>query len=195
MSRRADAVLDDVESVVGPWWVYLVGAVAWFVLAFLVLTWKLASVWAVAIFAAIVFFTGGVFQFFVAALVPSWKWVHVLIGIISIGAGIIALAWPGETFLVLAAILAWYLLIAGFVDLVVGFMTRSINDLWWLQVLVGVAEILVGFWAVGYSGRSVALLVIWVAAFAIARGLSDVFIAFGLHDAGRQARALSAGMT
>jgi uncharacterized membrane protein HdeD (DUF308 family) len=185
-----DVVLDTVEAAVGPWWLYLLGAAGWFILAFLVLNWKLASVWAVAIFAAIVFITGGVIEFIVAAIAPSWKWLHALMGIVSIAAGIIAIAWPGETFIVLAAILAWYLLIAGFFDLVVGFMVRDVNDQWWLQVLLGIAEILVGFWAIGYTGRSVALLVIWVAAVAIARGLADIFVAFGLHDARQQARAL-----
>jgi uncharacterized membrane protein HdeD (DUF308 family) len=185
-----DVVLDTVEAAVGPWWLYLLGAAGWFILAFLVLNWKLASVWAVAIFAAIVFITGGVIEFIVAAVAPSWKWLHALMGIVSIAAGIIAIAWPGETFVVLAAILAWYLLIAGFFDLVVGFMVRDVNDQWWLQVLLGIAEILVGFWAIGYTGRSVALLVIWVAAVAIARGLADIFVAFGLHDARQQARSL-----
>jgi uncharacterized membrane protein HdeD (DUF308 family) len=185
-----DDVLDTVEAAVGPWWLYLLGAAGWFILAFLVLNWKLASVWAVAIFAAIVFITGGVIEFIVAAIAPSWKWLHALMGIVSIAAGIIAIAWPGETFIVLAAILAWYLLIAGFFDLVVGFMVRDVNDQWWLQVLLGIAEILVGFWAIGYTGRSVALLVIWVAAVAIARGLADIFVAFGLHDARRQASSL-----
>jgi hypothetical protein len=48
--------------------------------------------------------------------------------------------------------------------------------------------VLIGFWAVGYAGRSIALLVIWVGASALARGISDIFIGFGLHSAGKEVR-------
>ena len=51
----------------------------------------------------------------------------------------------------------------------------------WL--VIGVIEVLIGFWAVAYIGRAVFLLVVWVAAAALARGLSDLFISFGLHGA------------
>jgi len=53
-------------------------------------------------------------------------------------------------------------------------------DLWWLTLIVGIVEVLVGFWAIGYDGRSIALLVVWVAASALARGITDLFLAFQL---------------
>lgn len=178
-----DPVLDVAETITGAWWVYLVAGIAWFVLAFVVLTVDAASVWTVAILASIAFIVGGIFELVLASMVQSWKWIHVVFGVISIGAGIVALAWPQQTFVVLAAVLAWYLLIMGVVEIVVSFMTRHDDDLWWLRLVLGVVEVLVGFWAIAYIGRAIFLLVIWVAAAALARGLSDLFIAFGLHSA------------
>ena len=56
-------------------------------------------------------------------------------------------------------------------------------------MIVGIVEVLVGFWAIGYSGRSIALLVVWVGAAALARGITDLFLAFQLKklpgDVGR----------
>ena len=52
---------------------------------------------------------------------------------------------------------------------------------------------LIGFWAIGYAGRSITLLVVWVGATALGRGISSLFIAFGLHDAGRQLRSRMTG--
>jgi uncharacterized membrane protein HdeD (DUF308 family) len=184
-------LMDGAHRVTGRWWLYLISAGVWFVLGFVVLTWNVATVWAVAVLAGVTFITGGLVEFLVAAAVPSWKWVHVVLGIISIAAGVTALAWPGQTFLVLAAVLAWFLLISGMFEIVVSFMTRAEDDLWWLRLVVGLAMVFTGFWAVGYPGRSVSLLVIWVAAGAIARAVSDVFLAFGLHAAGRRLAAAS----
>ena len=185
-----DIMADAAEIVTGAWWLYLITGIAWFLLAFVVLTVDAASVWTVAILASIAFVIGGIFELVLASMVRSWKWVHVVFGVISIIAGIVALAWPEQTFVVLAAVLAWYLLFMGIFEIVVAFMTRHEDDLWWLRLIVGVLEVLIGFWAIAYIGRAIFLLVIWVAAAALARGLSDLFIAFGLHSAhGRFRRA------
>lgn len=181
-----DVIREEAEVLTGRWWLYLISAIAWFILAFLILSWDLATVWGIAVFAAIVLITGGLAELAMTTIVPSWRWVHALFGIVSIFAGLVALAWPGQTFLVLAAILAWYLLITGFFDVILSFQTRHVDELWWLHLVIGVAQILIGFWALGYEGRAAVLLVIWVAAIAIARGLSSLFIAFGLHTAGRR---------
>lgn len=185
-----DPMVDHIQSFTGRWWVYLLSGIAWFIVAFLALTWNIATVWGVAVFAGIALITGGLFELVVASAVPSWKWVHVIFGVLSIGAGVIAVAWPSQTFLVLAAVLAWYLLFSGFFEVILAFMTREFDELWWLRLLLGVAQILVGFWAVGYAGRSIALLIVWVAAAALTRGLSNLFVAFGLHAAGKQVEAM-----
>jgi len=88
------------------------------------------------------------------------------------------LIWPGETFLVLAALIGWYLLFKGIFDFVMALATKDEYDLWWLTLVMGIVEVLVGFWAIGYSGRSIALLVVWVGATALARGITDIFLAF-----------------
>lgn len=178
-----DEVMDAAELVTGAWWIYLIAGIAWLLLAFVVLTVEVATVWTVAILAAVAFIVGGIFELVLAAMVKKWKWVHVTFGVLSIGAGIVAVVWPRQTFLVLAAVLAWYLLLIGIFEIVVSFITRGEDELWWLRLVIGVIEVLIGFWAVAYIGRAVFLLVVWVAAAALARGLSDLFLAFGLHGA------------
>ena len=181
-----ELTIDEAEVVTRGWWIFLVTGIVWLLFGFLVLTWEAASVWTVAILASIVFIVGGLMELATAAMVQSWRWLHVVFGVVSIGAGIMALAWPDQTFVVLASILAWYLLITGVFEIIAAFMSRSIDDMWWLRLVIGLAQVLIGFWAVGYAGRAVALLVVWVAAGAIARGLSSLFVAFGLHNAGKE---------
>ena len=58
--------------------------------------------WVASSIVIVGFIVGGIMELAVAAVSPGWKWLYITIGIISIIAGIVALAWPGETFLVLA---------------------------------------------------------------------------------------------
>ena len=181
-------ILDDAEGMASRWWLYLITGIAWIFFGFLILSFDMTTVWGVAVFAAVGLLMGGSAELAVASVVPSWRWVHVLLGVAAIVAGIVALVWPGSTFLVLAAIVAWYLVFNGVLDVVVAFMVREVDDLWWLTLIVGIAQVMVGFWAIGYAERSIVLLVVWVAAAALGRGLSSLFMAFGLHRANRTFR-------
>lgn len=177
-----------VQEATRQWWIYLAVGVAWIFFAFVVLSFDFRTVWAVAVFFGVGFIIGGLTELAVASATPDWRWLHVLFGIASIVAGIVALAWPDGTFLVLAGIIAWYILFSGIFDLAAAFAIRDENELWWLEMVLGIAQILVGFWAIGYAGRSIALLVVWVGAAALARGISHLFIGFALHRADRELR-------
>lgn len=167
------------------WWLFLVSAAAWLIFAFVVLSFDFTTVWAVAVFAGASFIGAGVLQFAVATQVDgSGRWAHVLLGALSVGAGIVAFAWPGATFVVLAGILAWFLLFRGTFDIVASLVNRDV-DFWWVGLLVGIAQVLVGFWALSYTGRSLALLAVWVGAAALARGFIDIMLAFRLRELGK----------
>lgn len=184
---REDAEI--VGAITGRWWMHLLVGVLWMFFAFVVLSFDFRTVWAVSAFFGVGFLIGGLTELAVAAATPGWRWLHVLFGVAAIVAGVVALVWPGGTFLVLAGIIAWYILISGIVDLIAAFAMRDETELWWLGLVLGLAQILIGFWAAGYAGRSVALLVVWVGAAALGRGISELFIGFALHRADRQLRA------
>jgi uncharacterized membrane protein HdeD (DUF308 family) len=109
-----------------------------------------------------------------------------VVGVVALGAGVIAFAWPDATFIVLAAIIGWYLLFRGTFDIVTALSTRREDDLWWVLLAAGIAQVLVAFWAVGYEGRSIVLLVVWVGATGLARGITDIVLAFRLRELERQ---------
>jgi uncharacterized membrane protein HdeD (DUF308 family) len=179
---------DELIEVSKGWWLYLVAGALWIIFGWIVLSFNFDTVWAIAVFFGFGFIIGGIMELFVGFQSESWRWLHILFAVIAILAGILALIWPGQTFLVLAAIIGWYVLFAGIMDIVAAISFREDNELWWLQLVLGIAEVLIGFWAVGYAGRSVALLVIWVGASALARGISSIILGFGLHSAGKEVR-------
>jgi uncharacterized membrane protein HdeD (DUF308 family) len=102
--------------------------------------------------------------------------------------GIIAFTRPGGTFAWLAAFIGWYLLFKGMLDIVLAFATKDVNDAWWLGLIIGIVEVGLGFWAAGSFGRSAGLLIVFIAAIALTRGITDIVLAFELRKRGHVLR-------
>ena len=111
----------------------------------------------------------------------GWKIVHGILGVVFVIAGIWALVHPHNAFATLAALMAFFLLFKGVFDLTVGFMTRSQFDLWWLQLVLGIVEIVLAFWVAGSFRKEVILLVVYVGLVALSRGITELFVAFKLR--------------
>jgi uncharacterized membrane protein HdeD (DUF308 family) len=96
--------------------------------------------------------------------------------------GVVAFIHPGNTFAALAAVFSFFLIFAGTFDIIVSISTRREIEVWWLQLIGGLVELVLGFWAAGYYGRSAVLLVAWAAAIAIIRGVRDIVLAFRVRE-------------
>jgi uncharacterized membrane protein HdeD (DUF308 family) len=164
------------------WWVALVLGILWVVFGMMVLSLRPGTLGALAILAGIAFIAGGVSQFMIATRVESWQWLFWVGGVLGIIAGIAALAWPGETLLVLSVFLSWYLVFAGIFSIIGAFMGPK-REWWWIGILVGVLEFILGVWAIGSPGRQLLLLVNIVGIYAILYGVSEIFSAFALKSA------------
>jgi uncharacterized membrane protein HdeD (DUF308 family) len=191
----AQSLREDMQTVTRGWGWFLAAGIAWIVFAFFILSFNYRTVWAIAVFFGIAFIVGGLMEFAVAAVAPGWKWLYVLIGIVSIVAGLIALMWPGETFLVLSAIVGWLLLFYGIIDIVFAFSTRHLEGLWWMQLVSGIIMVLLGFWAISPDNATVStyrgavLLVVWIGVAALFRGISDIIVGFRLRSVHRELEA------
>jgi uncharacterized membrane protein HdeD (DUF308 family) len=167
------------ERVGLPWWFFLVTGIAWLVFAWIILSLDYRTVWAVAIWTGVALIGMGVTSMMAAGVLSGgWKFLGYLAGVAGIVVGILCFAWPGQTFLALAALIGWYLLFKGIFDIVIGIATKDEYDMWWLTLILGILEIVLGFWAIAYDGASIALLVVWAAAIALSRGITDIFLAF-----------------
>jgi len=168
----------------GPWWIFLLTGIAWLIIAWVVLRFTPASVATVGVLLGVLFLVAMVNEFFIASVLSSWRWLHVVMGIIFLfGAGW-SFARPYDAFWTLASILGLLLIFRGTLDIITSVSTREVNPTWWLGLVVGILEILLGFWAAQqYRPVQGALLLIWVGFFAIFRGISEIVIAFQLRRA------------
>ena len=176
------------EDIVAPiptrvWWLFLVTGILWIIAAFIILGFDASSAALIGYMAAFVLIFAGLNEFFDLAFMEGWKWLHAILGVLFLAAGIMALFDPFQIFGVLAILMGWYLLIRGTFETIFSIMTRHELRLWGFVLASGLIQIALGVWAIGYPGRSAALLLIWIGVGALMRGISEIFLAFRLKDA------------
>ncbi|WP_155371846.1 HdeD family acid-resistance protein [Catellatospora vulcania] len=168
-----------------PWWLFLITGVCWIIVSWFVLALNqspVRSIATVATLAGIVVLVAGVFELFQAFTAPGWRWLHAILGVLFLITGFICWINPGGTVFWLAAFIGWYLLFKGAADIVLAFLTKKEHDGWWLGLVVGIIEMLLGFWAAGRFTRSFFLLIVFVGAICLARGITDFIMAFRMRD-------------
>lgn len=95
------------------------------------------------------------------------------LGIVSILVGIMALVWPGATILVLAILLAAYLIVTGIFQIMRGFGRGLSGGLRALLFISGALSLILGLFAISGVWRSVEILAIFI-------GVAFLFRGFGL---------------
>jgi uncharacterized membrane protein HdeD (DUF308 family) len=170
------------EGAAGLWWLFLLTGIAWFVFALIVFQWDYTTVYAVSYLFGIVALIAGVNEFLQFPIwTTGWKIVHGILGALFIVAGIWALVHPHNAFATLAALIGFFLLFKGIFDIMVSFVAKEAFELWWLQLVIGILEILLAFWVAGDFRKSAILLVVYVGVVALTRGITEIFVAFKLH--------------
>lgn len=184
MTHVVDEVVEEVELAETAsrfWWLYLITGVLWLWVTLIILSLDIDTVYAVAILFGFVAIGAGISEFLmIGASTTGWRIAHGILGVIFIAAGIVAFFRPQGTFVALAAIVAWVLLFKGIFDIVLALISHPAH-LWWVGLVVGIIEILLAFWAAGYFRGSAIILVAWVAAMTLLRGITEIVMAFRLR--------------
>jgi uncharacterized membrane protein HdeD (DUF308 family) len=183
---RAGAVSRDaIRGLASSWWLFLILGILWILFGMFVLSYNVGSLLALAVFAGVTFVMTGITQVLAAGRADSWKWLYLIGGALSIIAGILAFVWPGATLLVLSVLLAWFLVFKGIMD-AVGALASIGRPWWWVALILGIVELLLGIWAAGYPGRSLFVFVNLVGIYAMFYGFTELFAAFELRGLDRR---------
>ena len=170
-------------EILPPWWLLLITGIGWILVSVILLRFDYTSVSAISILFGVVALFAGAAEIGATFMANGWwKLLNIILAIVFIAAGVVAFIHPGDTFLALAAVFSFFLIFAGTFDIIISFSIRHEIDVWWLQLIGGIIELALGFWAAGYYGRSATLLVAWVAAFTIIRGVRDIVLAFRVRE-------------
>jgi len=163
----------------GPWWLFLVTGLAWLIISLVVLRFTTTSITTVGVLLGVLFLLAALNEFMISAVKHSWRWAHILLGIFFVVGAIWAFAHPSNAFWSIASVLGFLLVFKGTLDIISAFMTKEVNSAWWLGLVAGILELVLGFWASQqlFPARG-ALLLLWVGFFALFRGISEIVIAF-----------------
>jgi uncharacterized membrane protein HdeD (DUF308 family) len=172
-----------VEAAAQFWWIKLITATAWLLFAVIVFRFDWSTVSALSILFGIVMIAAAVTEGLNVLLTTGWwRVAYILLALAFAVIGIVAFVNPGGTFKALAAVLSFYFIINGGFRIATTLARPAEGDRFsWLTLFVGVAELLLGFWAAGDFGHRAVLLVVWIGAVALARGFTDIFVAFAIR--------------
>ncbi|MBO3737165.1 hypothetical protein [Actinoplanes flavus] len=104
-----------------------------------------------------------------------------LAALFTVTAGLLA-TLPFWSFMTAAALVGWYLMVRGVLDIAVGVMTRGSDRVWSLLVVVGVLETGLGFFAASPFARSARLVMVVLGALGVLRAVAELVTALRLRE-------------
>ena len=115
-------------------------------------------------------------------------------GLLALGVGVVALAWPGVTVLALVVLFAVYAFVDAGLQATQAFGSRTAGPVFG-HLLLGLVDIAAGLVALAWPGPTVLVLVVLVAGWAIVTGVLEFFAALGAdEDAGTRAMFILGGL-
>jgi uncharacterized membrane protein HdeD (DUF308 family) len=188
MATTASAERRAFGEMTSAWWIFLVTGIVWLLVALIVLRFDATSLATVGtLLGAVLLMAGGNELLALSMRNVAWKGFHVLMAILFVTGGIWAFVRPINAFWELASILGFLLMLKGSFDIIGAVVTREVNVLWWLGLVVGILEVLLAFWvSQQFFAPRAALIIIWVGFSAMFRGISEIAIAFELRSMERK---------
>jgi uncharacterized membrane protein HdeD (DUF308 family) len=111
-----------------------------------------------------------------------WGWVFAY-GILTLIAGVLVLAWPSETLLVLAVLFGVQLIISGIFRFVAALASEDLTGgTRVLLALLGVLSIIIGLWAVRHVLLTLLALIVFLGIYWVVSGVIDIFTAIAHRE-------------
>jgi uncharacterized membrane protein HdeD (DUF308 family) len=108
--------------------------------------------------------------------------VNFVTGLLSVAAGIVIISWPDPSLIVLGIFLGSWLIVIGTISVAGAFAARNVVPDWWLLLLLGVSEVILGVLALADPGATLAAIITVGGIWAIAIGAMRVVLAFQLKN-------------
>ncbi|MFT4225463.1 HdeD family acid-resistance protein [Micropruina sp.] len=164
------------------WWALLIVGIAWIVVGFALLRFDQSTPTVLAVVFGVVVLLAALGEAFRAVVTAGgWRAWHIIAALILLTGAITAFIKPNESFAGLVVVTGLYYVLAGTFDVISSLFTAGMVPGWWLQLISGVLEIVLGFIASSSFEASAVLLVTWVSIAALFRGVSEIAAAFTLR--------------
>jgi uncharacterized membrane protein HdeD (DUF308 family) len=115
--------------------------------------------------------------------------------LLSVAAGVVIIAWPEPSLIVLGVFLGSWLIVVGTLTISGAFAARKVMPDWWLLLLLGLAEVPLGVLALADPGATLAAIVTVGGIWAVAIGVMRIVLAFQLRNLPKDVDAAYADAT
>lgn len=151
------------------------------------LAWPGVTVLALVILFAVYAFTDATLQIMRAFSTPGAGPVigHLLLGVIDVAAGVVALAWPGPTALVLVVVVGVWAFIGGIFEILAAFGPREAASTRTLFVLGGLVSVAFGVVLFARPGVGAVTLALLFGLFTLIYGVSQIVMGAELRRMGK----------
>lgn len=180
-------------SLVRNWWILLLNglcAIAFSVIAF---AWPSAVLWTLVILFGAYCLADGVTSIMVSFTKDDQgrNWGVMLIGgLLSVGAGLITIFWPGLTSYLLLMLIAGWSIVKGIFEIVAAVHLRKFIKHEWMLISAGAVSILFGIVMIANPAES-ALAIVWlIALVALGRGVLLVILSLRLRGLNQTVQAV-----
>lgn len=162
------------------WWIFLVTGSLWILFSLLLFRFDYKSVTAVSILIGVVCIAAALEELLSIPTAHGWwRVARVALALAFAVIAVVAFVHPGNTFSALAAVFAFYLLLNGMLSIVLA-LTGGLEPRW-LGLVGGLVQVGLAFWAAGDFGHKEILLLAFIGAGALIRGLTQIVLAIHLH--------------
>ncbi|QDT55531.1 hypothetical protein Pan44_35750 [Caulifigura coniformis] len=184
-------MLDIISS---GWWMLLIRGLGAIAFGLLALMWP-----GLTLFVLVLLFAAHAVVDGVMAIALGWQlrkrpgeapWLLIiLMGLVSVAAGIAAFTWPGLTAVVLLYMMAGWAIARGVFEVIAAVHLRKVIENEWFLVLAGVLSVLFGVSLIAWPAAGLMSLMWLVGSFSIAFGILQCVLAFRLKAVGREIRS------
>jgi uncharacterized membrane protein HdeD (DUF308 family) len=182
------------ELLARSWWILALQGFVALLFGVLALLWPgLTLLWLVALFAAYAIISGAVALYGAVTnrtMDKGW-WLILLLGLVSVAAGMLAIFYPGLTALALVLLMGANALFTGILQIAVAIRLRKAVRNEWLLILAGIASIVFGAVVLVFPGAG-ALALVWLVSFyAVLSGVLLLSLAYRVKDWGSKDDAVA----
>jgi uncharacterized membrane protein HdeD (DUF308 family) len=169
-----------VERASRGWWTVLLSGAISVVAGMIILSidWTVADL---AVFVGAYLIFRGLVQMLNGPLSASLWGYYLTTGALSVIAGIFVVAWPGPTLLVIAIFIGVSIVVFGIMNVAGAVGNRDRAQYWWVVLVLGVLEILLGFWLLRRPGLTLAVVITAIGLWAVFVGVMQIVVSFEIR--------------
>jgi uncharacterized membrane protein HdeD (DUF308 family) len=168
---------DQVEQISKGWWVLLVTGLISVVAGGIIIIndWTVGDL---AVFIGALLIFRGIFTLFGSPIDGSMRTWSVVMGLVELGVGIAVWVWPGQTLLVVAFFIGWYLLFQGITAIAGSIAARRVMPYWGWILALGIVQVLVSFYLLSRPALTLVAAVLAIGLISLLYGVVEIALAF-----------------